>query len=169
MEFTREIALKTEHNALKTGKNSCHNVIICTWTYINLMPLAIEKAMQYLDKNELPAHWDREVLFGLDDVSSVNESKGGSDADSSEDETREEKDHFVAQLYKFMDDNGTPINKGPTINSRDLDLYRLFKIVNKMGGFNRVTNQNGWKTVTQKLILNSASNSSNHVKQAYKK
>lgn len=148
MEFTREIALKTEHNALKT---------------------AIEKAMQYLDKNELPAHWDREALFGLDDASSINESKGGSDADSSEEETPEEKDHFVAQLYKFMDDNGTPINKGPTINSRDLDLYRLFKIVNKMGGFNRVTNQNGWKVVTKKLILNSASNSSTHVKQAYKK
>ena len=125
--------------------------------------------MQYLDRNELPAHWDREALFGLDDASSVNESKGGSDGDSSEEETREEKDHFVAQLYKFMDDNGTPINKGPTINSRDLDLYRLFKIVNKMGGFNRVTNQNGWKSVTQKLILNSASNSSTHVKQAYKK
>ena len=133
-----------------------------------LCSLAIDKAMQYLDKNELPAHWDREVLFGLDDASSINESKG-SDADSSDEETREEKDHFVAQLYKFMDDNGTPINKGPTINSRDLDLYRLFKIVNKMGGFNRVTNQNGWKAVTQKLILNSPSNSTNHVKQAYKK
>lgn len=130
---------------------------------------AIEKALLYLDRDELPPHWDREVLFGLDDASSVNESKGGSDAESSDDETREEKDHFVAQLYKFMDDNGTPINKGPTINSRDLDLYRLFKIVNRMGGFNRVTNQNGWKAVTEKMVLNSASNSVSLVKQAYKK
>lgn len=172
MEFTREIALKTEHNALKTGLNAFFAIKNCLGIFrikkiYNF--IAIEKAMQYLDKNELPAHWDREALFGLDDASSINESKGGSDADSSEEETREEKDHFVAQLYKFMDDNGTPINKGPTINSRDLDLYRLFKIVNKMGGFNRVTNQNGWKVVTKKLILNSASNSSTHVKQAYKK
>lgn len=74
--------------------------------------LAIEKAVLYLDRDELPAHWDREALFGLDDASSVNdESKAGSDAESSDDETREEKDHFVAQLYKFMDDRGTPINK----------------------------------------------------------
>lgn len=109
------------------------------------------------------------MLFDLDDVSSVNESKGGSDGESSEEETPEEKDHFVAQLYKFMDDNGTPINKGPTINGRDLDLYRLFRTVHKLGGFNRVTNQNGWKTVTQKMILNSASNSASLVKQAYKK
>lgn len=47
---------------------------------------------------------------------------------TSDDEPREEKDHFVAQLYKFMDDRGTPINKGPTINNRDVDLYKLFKV-----------------------------------------
>lgn len=46
----------------------------------------------------------------------------------SDDEPREEKDHFVAQLYKFMEDCGTPINKGPTIANRDLDLYRLFRV-----------------------------------------
>lgn len=136
---------------------------------ITLIYLAIEKAVLYLDRDELPAHWDREVLFGLDDSSSLNESKAGSDPDSSDDETREEKDHFVAQLYKFMDDSGTPINKAPTINNRDLDLYRLFKIVHKLGGFNRVTNQNGWKAVTRKMILATASNSSNLLKQAYKK
>ena len=125
--------------------------------------------MHYLDKNELPAHWDREALFDLDDSSSINESKRGSDGESSEEETPEEKDHFVAQLYKFMDDNGTPINKAPTINGRDLDLYRLFRTVQKMGGFNRVTNQNCWKAVTIKMVLNSACNSASLVKQAYKK
>ena len=25
---------------------------------------ACEKAVQYLERNELPPHWDREVLFG---------------------------------------------------------------------------------------------------------
>ena len=130
--------------------------------------LAIEKALQYLDHDELPAHWDREVLFGLDDRS-MNDSKGGSDGESSEEETCEEKDHFVAQLYKFMDDNGTPINRAPTVNCRDLDFYRLFKTVHKMGGFNRVSNQSAWKAATIKMELNSASNSASLVKQAYKK
>lgn len=117
----------------------------------------------------MPAHWDREVLFDLDDSSSVNDSKIGSDGESSDDETAEEKDHFVAQLYKFMDDSGTPINKAPTINGRDLDLYRLFRIVHKLGGFNRVSNQNGWKNVTTKMVLNTSSNSTSLVKQAFKK
>jgi len=27
-----------------------------------------------------------------------------------------------------MDDRGTPINKGPIIGTRDVDLYKLFKV-----------------------------------------
>lgn len=57
---------------------------------------------------------------------------------ASEDEPFEEKDRFVAQLYKFMDDRGTPINKGPCIGNKDLNLYKLFKIVQNIGGYNKV-------------------------------
>jgi hypothetical protein len=27
-----------------------------------------------------------------------------------------------------MDDRGTPINKGPIIGNKDVDLYKLFKV-----------------------------------------
>lgn len=30
--------------------------------------LAVEKAISYLDKDELPPHWDRDVLFGTADL-----------------------------------------------------------------------------------------------------
>ena len=33
---------------------------------------------------------------------------------------------------------GTPINKGPSIGSKDLNLYKLFKVVQKLGGYNKV-------------------------------
>ena len=59
-----------------------------------------------------------------------------SDEDS---EPSEEEDRFVAQLYKFCDDRGTPINKAPSVGSKDLNLYKLFKIVQKLGGYNRVS------------------------------
>ncbi|XP_046402121.1 uncharacterized protein LOC124168059 isoform X2 [Ischnura elegans] len=148
-EFTREIGAKVDNNTLKT---------------------AVEKALQFLDRDELPPHWDRELLFGMDGSSGDSNSEAGSDSDSSDDEPREEKDHFVAQLYKFMDDRGTPINKGPTIGMKDVDLYKLFKVVHKIGGYNRVTNHNQWKMVSQKLGFgqNNSSNT-NLVKQAYKK
>ncbi|KAI4502694.1 hypothetical protein M0802_002606 [Mischocyttarus mexicanus] len=93
------------------------------------------------------------------------------DSDSSDDEPREEKDHFVAQLYKFMDDRGTPINNCPMIGSEDIDLYRLFRAVYKLGGYNRVTNQNQWKSITRRLSFSMQNSPSTHnlVKQAYKK
>lgn len=88
---------------------------------------------------------------------------------SSDDEPREEKDHFVAQLYKFMDDSNTPLNKSPMIGNKDVDLYRLFRVVQKLGGYNRVTNQNKWRSVTIRLRFPNSQNTHNQVKSVYKK
>jgi len=79
---------------------------------------AVQAALEFLDSSILPAHWDRDSLFGLSNISSDDE--GEIDSDSSDDEPHEEKDRFVAQLYKYMDDRGTPLNKVPSIQSRFL-------------------------------------------------
>ncbi|ELU13561.1 hypothetical protein CAPTEDRAFT_146844, partial [Capitella teleta] len=81
----------------------------------------------------------------------------------------EEKDRFVAQLYKFMDDSSTPINKGPQIASRDLNLYRLFRIVQNLGGYNKVTNQVKWPIVHRKMRLPLTVNAVNQLKSSYNK
>ncbi|XP_032664567.1 AT-rich interactive domain-containing protein 4A isoform X2 [Odontomachus brunneus] len=149
-EFTKELVNKVENSTLK---------------------VAVEKALLFLEKNELPPHWDRDSLFGHSVSSGNSDSDGELDSDSSDDEPREEKDHFVAQLYKFMDDRGTPINNCPMIGSEDIDLYRLFRAVYKLGGYNRVTNQNQWKIITRRLSFAMQNSPSTHnlVKQAYKK
>uniref|UniRef100_A0A336LQS4 CSON012988 protein n=1 Tax=Culicoides sonorensis TaxID=179676 RepID=A0A336LQS4_CULSO len=128
----------------------------------------VSTALEYLDKDQLPPHWDREILFGSTDGSSDTDQDY--ESDSSTDEPSEEKDHFVAQLYKFMDDRGTPLNKGPSIINRDVDLYRLFRTVQKLGGYNKVTTQNQWKAIAIRLGFTPATASiTNLVKQAYKK
>ncbi|XP_017883106.1 AT-rich interactive domain-containing protein 4B isoform X2 [Ceratina calcarata] len=149
-EFTKELVNKVENSTLK---------------------VAVEKALLFLEKNELPPHWDKDSLFGHSVSSGNSDSDGELDSDSSDDEPREEKDHFVAQLYKFMDDRGTPINNCPMIGSEDIDLYRLFRAVYKLGGYNRVTNQNQWKLITRRLSFTMQNSPSTHnlVKQAYKK
>ncbi|XP_066600932.1 AT-rich interactive domain-containing protein 4A [Prorops nasuta] len=149
-EFTKELVNKVENNTLK---------------------VAVEKALLFLEKNELPPHWDRDSLFGNAVSIGNSDSDGDLYSDSSDDEPREEKDHFVAQLYKFMDDRGTPINNCPMIGSEDIDLYRLFRAVYKLGGYNRVTNQNQWKSITRRLSFTMQNSPSTHnlVKQAYKK
>ncbi|TDG39500.1 hypothetical protein AWZ03_014078 [Drosophila navojoa] len=129
---------------------------------------AVKAAFEFLDSSKLPAHWDRDSLFGLSNLTSDDE--GEIDSDSSDDEPHEEKDRFVAQLYKYMDDRGTPLNKVPSIQSRDVDLYRLFRAVQKRGGYNRVTAKNQWKVIAMRLGFTPCTLSvMNLVKQAYKK
>lgn len=129
---------------------------------------AVQAALEYLDSDVLPPHWDRDALFGLSNSSSENEDE--IDSDSSDDEPREEKDRFVAQLYKYMDDRGTPLNKVPSIQNKDVDLYRLFRAVQKRGGYNRVTSQNQWKSIAIRLGFTPVTVSiTNLVKQAFKK
>ncbi|KAG5900579.1 AT-rich interactive domain-containing protein 4B [Gonioctena quinquepunctata] len=143
--FSREIAGKVESSILAE---------------------AIQKALRFLDHNDLPPHWEKSSLFHSHSIDSESDENF---TDSSDDEPSEEKDRFVAQLYKFMDDAGTPLNKTPTIANRDIDLHRLFRAVQKLGGHNRVTNQNKWRTVTSRLHLPNNQNTFNQVKAVYKK
>lgn len=68
-----------------------------------------------------------------------------------------------------MDDRGTPINICPSVCSKDLDLYKLFKLVRNMNGYNRVNNNNQWKTVSTKLGFGNSPGVVTQVKHAYKK
>ncbi|KAL5286484.1 ARID4B family protein [Megaselia abdita] len=131
---------------------------------------AVQAAVKFLEDKVLPPHWDKDALFGLINNSSDDEGGEDADSDSSDDEPTEKKDHFVAQLYKYMDDRGTPLNTIPSIQNRDVDLYRLFRTVHKLGGYNRVTGQNQWKSITIRLGFNPVTISvTNLLKQAYKK
>ncbi|XP_017852000.2 pneumococcal serine-rich repeat protein [Drosophila busckii] len=129
---------------------------------------AVQAALEFLDSSILPAHWDRDSLFGVATLTTDDEAEV--ESDSSDDEPHEEKDLFVAQLYKYMDDRGTPLNKVPSIQSKDVDLYRLFRAVQKRGGYNRVTAKNQWKVIAVRLGFTPCTFSiMNLVKQAYKK
>ncbi len=74
----------------------------------------------------------------------IDDGNNSDDSDcssSSDDISAEEKDRFVAQLFKFMDDRATPMNKVPSINKIDLDLHKFFITVKTFGGYNRVNNK----------------------------
>lgn len=143
---------------------------------------AIFKALVYLEKNDLPQGWSRKELLDenaeeKDDDNQVDDdkdnkskvdnkdedsskdkeidNKGDSDEEESESEDEvnsEERDRFVAQLYKFMEERGTPINKGPVLNGKDIDLHQLFSLVRKIGSFDKVTNLNRWRDVYAKMF-----------------
>ncbi|KAG5452873.1 hypothetical protein CSKR_107418 [Clonorchis sinensis] len=80
-------------------------------------------------------------------------SSSPSDSDSSSSVDFEARDRWIAQLYRFMDEGGAPINKAPSLANKDLDLYKLYKLVRAHGGFHRVTAQLKWGYIYSKLGL----------------
>lgn len=172
-------------------KKSAHLLISDNSTSSGLKT-GLEKALNFIEKDDLPFNWDYEQLLGTvpsnnnsnnnnnnnncDLNAATSESDTGPDEEDDEDnEQSEEKDRFVAQLYKYMDERGTPINKAPCVANRDLDLYKLYRLVAKFGGYNRVTNKNLWKNLYYKLSLplnyldGSVDHTINQLKHAYKK
>ncbi|XGW02466.1 hypothetical protein V3C99_014477 [Haemonchus contortus] len=80
------------------------------------------------------------------------ESSSSSES-SDEEEYGEERDLFVAQLYKFQEERGTPINRAPILGGKDIDLYRFYRVVQDYGGCKRVTTNQLWRKVLCKLHL----------------
>lgn len=63
----------------------------------------------------------------------------------------EEEKSFVASLYSFMKDRGTPIERIPHLGFKQINLWRIFKAVEKLGGYDSVTAQRLWKNVYDEL------------------
>ena len=89
----------------------------------------MERAITFIETKELPPHWDRDILFSNADQESTNnsttassESEVDDDDEEDEDESPEAKDHLVAELYKHMEDRGSPIDKTPTIDGKVVNI-----------------------------------------------
>ncbi|KAM6217452.1 AT-rich interactive domain-containing protein 4B [Rhynchocyon petersi] len=141
---------------------------------------AFDQALEFHKNRTIPANWKTELKEDSSSSEAEEEEEEDDDAkekegDSSEEEEEiepfpEERENFLQQLYKFMEDRGTPINKRPVLGYRNLNLFKLFRLVHKLGGFDNIESGAVWKQVYQDLgipVLNSAAGY--NVKCAYKK
>jgi hypothetical protein len=48
---------------------------------------------------------------------------------------------------------GNTMNRTPVLGGRDVDLYRFYNIVDRLGGHKRVTAECQWRKVLHKLGL----------------
>uniref|UniRef100_A0A224X7T3 Putative serine protease h6 n=1 Tax=Panstrongylus lignarius TaxID=156445 RepID=A0A224X7T3_9HEMI len=60
--------------------------------------------------------------------------------------TSEEK-NFLALLHNFMRERRTPISKIPVVGFKEVNLYKLYKKVRELGGYDMVTAGKLWKFV----------------------
>ncbi|OCT57246.1 hypothetical protein XELAEV_18003756mg, partial [Xenopus laevis] len=139
---------------------------------------ALDQALEFCKSKTIPANWIMELKE--ESSSSETEDEGEENKDDDNDSTSEEeeeiepfpgeRENFLQQLYKFMEDRGTSINKRPVLGYRNLNLFKLFRLVHKLGGFNNIDSGSIWKQVYQDLgipVLNSAAGY--NVKCAYRK
>lgn len=89
-----------------------------------------------------------------DDLSSYEESE------SDTEDTDANRDAFHYGLYSFFVDSKISLNMSTdlgTINGKDIDLYKLYRTVNYLGGYNRINNRNEWKKVYNKIAFGKTS------------
>uniref|UniRef100_A0A1A8S1W8 AT-rich interactive domain-containing protein 4B n=1 Tax=Nothobranchius rachovii TaxID=451742 RepID=A0A1A8S1W8_9TELE len=139
---------------------------------------ALDAALEFQQNQVVPSSWKTEVKeesSSSEDEDEDEEEEQEEDASREEEEEEvepfpEERENFLQQLYKFMEDRGTPINKRPVLGYRNLNLFKLYRLVHRLGGFDNIESGAVWKQVYQDLgipILNSAAGY--NVKCAYRK
>ncbi|ELK05099.1 AT-rich interactive domain-containing protein 4B [Pteropus alecto] len=141
---------------------------------------AFDQALEFHRSRTIPANWKTELKEDSSSSEAEEEEEEEDDEKEKEDNSSEEeeeiepfpeeRENFLQQLYKFMEDRGTPINKRPVLGYRNLNLFKLFRLVHKLGGFDNIESGAVWKQVYQDLgipVLNSAAGY--NVKCAYKK
>uniref|UniRef100_A0A8C3FCX8 AT-rich interaction domain 4B n=1 Tax=Chrysemys picta bellii TaxID=8478 RepID=A0A8C3FCX8_CHRPI len=138
---------------------------------------AFDQALEFRKSRTVPSTWKTELKeeSSSSEAEEEEEDEKEKEDNSSEEEEEiepfpEERENFLQQLYKFMEDRGTPINKRPVLGYRNLNLFKLFRLVHKLGGFDNIESGAVWKQVYQDLgipVLNSAAGY--NVKCAYKK
>ncbi|XP_014719789.2 AT-rich interactive domain-containing protein 4A isoform X3 [Equus asinus] len=144
----------------------------------------LQKASIFLKTRVVPDNWKMDINEILESSSSEDEDGPAEENDEEKEKEAkkeeeeapeeeldpEERDNFLQQLYKFMEDRGTPINKPPVLGYKDLNLFKLFRLVYHQGGCDNIDSGAVWKQIYMDLgipILNSAA--SYNVKTAYRK
>jgi len=129
----------------------------------------LKDACQWLHTNKIPDTWKTDVTSLIPDLISDDEDQvEEKDANEARAEKRRKIQSFLEQVYKFMEDNETPITKTPVLGYKDLDLYKLYNLVQARGGWYGIGGIVGWREVYAGLKIpkhNAAGN--HHAKQAY--
>ncbi|XP_025043471.1 AT-rich interactive domain-containing protein 5A isoform X2 [Pelodiscus sinensis] len=64
---------------------------------------------------------------------------------------KEEEQAFLVNLYKFMKDRHTPIERVPHLGFKQINLWKIYKAVEKLGAYELVTGRRLWKNVYDEL------------------
>uniref|UniRef100_UPI0037E88856 AT-rich interactive domain-containing protein 5B n=1 Tax=Semicossyphus pulcher TaxID=241346 RepID=UPI0037E88856 len=87
-----------------------------------------------------------------------NEKEEKKDEETSE-ESRAEEQAFLVELYKYMKERDTPIERIPFLGFKQINLWTMFQAAQKLGGYELITVRRQWKHVYDELGGNPSSTS----------
>ncbi|XP_008427385.1 AT-rich interactive domain-containing protein 5B [Poecilia reticulata] len=110
---------------------------------------------------------------GLSKKSSPEEKERGKEKDKEErsekkeerkdeetsEESRAEEQAFLVELYKYMKERDTPIERIPFLGFKQINLWTMFQAAQKLGGYELITVRRQWKHVYDELGGNPSSTS----------
>nr|BAE34133.1 unnamed protein product [Mus musculus] len=64
---------------------------------------------------------------------------------------QKEEQAFLVSLYKFMKERHTPIERVPHLGFKQINLWKIYKAVEKLGAYELVTGRRLWKNVYDEL------------------
>eukprot|EP00039_Didymoeca_costata_P006448 m.90336 g.90336 ORF g.90336 m.90336 type:complete len:966 (-) comp13262_c0_seq2:49-2946(-) len=110
----------------------------------------VNEALEFLKTKALPQGFKWKLWDGKCDeealkISGVEAIEDGVDPNWNPDHIVEQT--FTAALLEWMTNAGTPIKRTPSVGFKDLDLFKLFFLVNKEGGFQKVGEKSLWKNI----------------------
>eukprot|EP01113_Clastostelium_recurvatum_P023436 TRINITY_DN279_c0_g1_i2.p1 TRINITY_DN279_c0_g1~~TRINITY_DN279_c0_g1_i2.p1 ORF type:complete len:350 (+),score=106.96 TRINITY_DN279_c0_g1_i2:449-1498(+) len=99
---------------------------------------------------------DDDSLMPLSNIIASASSESEADIDVESEgpaigEVEEDESEFLNRLFKFMSDKGSPIEKIPVFDHKELDLYQLYRAVVSRGGLEKIIEQKLWRHVTSDL------------------
>ncbi|XP_073675102.1 AT-rich interactive domain-containing protein 5A [Garra rufa] len=106
-----------------------------------------EGELEDSEKKQLELSSPNQTTREMENIVSTNSSEEGSRTEQSESEERT----FVTNLYCFMKDRGTPIERIPHLGFKQINLWKIYKAVETLGGYDAVTARRLWKNVYDEL------------------
>ncbi|XP_016104740.1 AT-rich interactive domain-containing protein 4B-like, partial [Sinocyclocheilus grahami] len=128
---------------------------------------ALDAAWDFQRNRTVPNTWRTEVK---DESSSSEDDEEEEEHEEEASSEEEEVRFFMSEVAARVISVGTPINKRPVLGYRNLNLFKLYRLVHKLGGFDNIEIGSVWKQVYQDLgipVLNSAAGY--NVKCTYRK
>ncbi|XP_065882490.1 AT-rich interactive domain-containing protein 4B-like isoform X2 [Dysidea avara] len=140
---------------------------------------AVEKAMTYLNTQELPwdmdmphkkQHQKKQSAASTSTAPVEQSSPAMVKTEDMPEPSSVEREKFITELKQFHLDRGTPMTRPPVLSQKTLDLFRLYHLVQEYGGMEKVTQDMKWKYLYNQLGLSSQITSASYsLKMAYKK